>query len=66
MSSETDKAFDEFVQANADFLQAERSGSASLELRTRLAEARANAKKLLTIEQYDEAVFKAFRIWMPS
>jgi hypothetical protein len=53
----------------ANVLQASTAGSASPGLRSRLAEARANAKKLLTTEQYDEAVFKAFHIagwnWTP-
>ena len=68
MSSETDKAADELVAALADVLQASKSGSASLRLRTRLAEVRANAEKLLTTRQYIDAVFKAVRIagWGPS
>ena len=45
MSDEIDKASEEFGEALADVLEASNSGSASLELRSRLAKARANAKK---------------------
>ena len=59
MSSETDKAAHEFIEALADFLQA---SEPSPRLRSRLTEARANAEKLLTTEQYNEALDKAKRI----
>ena len=62
MSNEVDKASEEFVEALAAVLEASKSGSASLELRSHLAKARANAKKWLSTPQYDEAVFKAARI----
>ena len=62
MSNEVDKASEEFVEALAAVLEASKSGSASLELRSHLAKARANAKKWLGTPQYDEAVFKAARI----
>jgi cytochrome c1 len=62
MSNEIDKASEEFVEALADVFEACKSGSASLELTSRLAKARANAKKWLSTSQYDEAVFKAARI----
>jgi len=62
MSNEVDKASKEFVEALAAVLEASKSGSASLELRSHLAKARANAKKWLSTPQYDEAVFKAARI----
>jgi hypothetical protein len=52
MSSETDKAAHEFIEALADFLQA---SEPSPRLRSRLTEARATAEKLLTTEQYNEA-----------
>jgi hypothetical protein len=45
MSNEIDKASEEFVEALAAVFEASKSGSASLELRSRLAKARANAKK---------------------
>ena len=50
---------DEFIEALADFLQA---SEPSPRLRSRLTEARANAEKLLTTEQYNEALDKAKRI----
>jgi hypothetical protein len=46
----------------ADALQANKSGSASIQLRSRLAKARANAEKLLTTKQYSDAVLKAFGV----
>ena len=60
MPSEIDAAADEFVDALANVLQAS-SESDSLNLRSRLAAARANAEKLLTTKQYSDAVFKAFK-----
>jgi len=62
MSNEVDKAAEEFVEALVDVFEASKSGSASLELRSRLAKARANAEKWLSTPQYGEAVFKAARI----
>lgn len=62
MTSEIDAATDEFVDALANALQASKSGSASLDLRSRLAAARAKAEKLLTTNQYSDAVFKAARV----
>jgi hypothetical protein len=62
MSSEIDRAAEEFVDALADVLRASKSGSASLELRARLAKARANAEKLLTTKQYSDAVFESARV----
>ena len=63
MASEMDAATDEFVDVLANVLQiSSRNGAASLELRSRLAKARANAEKLLTTKQYSEAVFKAARV----
>ena len=46
MSNEIDKASEEFVEALADVFEASKSGSASLELRSRLAKARANAERM--------------------
>ena len=59
MSSETDKAAREFIEALADFLQASEPPP---RLQSRLTEARAKAEKLLTAEQYNEALAKAKRI----
>ena len=62
MSSETEIATEEFINALVDVLQASRNGRASIDLRSRLAKARTKAEKLLTTTQYSGAVFKAFRI----
>ena len=59
MSYETDKVAHEFIEALADFLQA---SEPSPRLRSRLTEVRAKAEKLLTPEQYNEALGKAKRI----
>ena len=59
MSYETDKVAHEFIEALADFLQ---TSEPSPRLRSRLTEVRAKAEKLLTPEQYNEALGKAKRI----
>jgi hypothetical protein len=59
-SSEIDVATNEFVDALAAVLE-ERNG-APIELRSKLAKARAKAEKLLSTKQYSDAVFRAARI----
>jgi hypothetical protein len=50
-----------FVMALINFLEAERHGTASMELRSTLKHARAAAEQSLTTTEYGEALFAASR-----
>jgi hypothetical protein len=54
-------ASDALVRALAAFLEAERSGKATTRQQSALANSRARARELLSANDFDEAVFRAFR-----
>jgi hypothetical protein len=62
MAADVDAVTQAFVESLASLLLTEREGKVTIEQRSKLAAARAHAKKVLNATQYDEAVFRAFRI----
>jgi hypothetical protein len=59
--ADAENSANRFVDALASFLHASRSDSASVTLRSELAQARAAAERQLNTKQYGDAVFEAFK-----
>jgi hypothetical protein len=65
--SEKQQVTDAFVDAFVTRLEADREGVTTPSMRSALLKARAKATEVLSTKEYDEAVFRAFRLagWEP-
>jgi hypothetical protein len=61
-TSEKQKVIDAFVDALVRRLEADRERTTTPAMRSALAKARAEATKELSTGEYDDAVFRAFRL----